>query len=164
MSASSTDAIIETGASVTLHFSLALSEDEIIDSNFDKAPASFCLGDGSMLAGFEQELIGLSAGDEITRRIPSSQAFGEPNPANRQRFAIDKFSHLLEDDLIPTEVGSVVSFRDPGGFDLPGVIVALDENWVEVDFNHPLAGKDIIFRARIISVLPPGEKVVELKL
>ena len=66
--------------------------------------------------------------------------------------------------MIPTEVGSVVSFRDPGGFDLPGVIVGIDDRVVEVDFNHPLAGKDIIFRARILAVLPPDEQAVELKL
>lgn len=117
-----------------------------------------------MLPGFEQRLLGLVAGEEINDQIPANEAFGMPNPSNRQRFSIDKFQHLLEDDLIPTEVGSVVSFRDPGGFDLPGVIVGIDDRVVEVDFNHPLAGKDIIFRARILSVLPPDEQAVELKL
>lgn len=164
MSETSSDVVVGTGANISLHFSLALPQGEIIDSNFDKPAASFRLGDGSMLPGFEKRLLGLAAGEEISDLIPASEAFGMPNPDNRQRFAIDKFQHLLEDDLIPTEVGSVVTFKDPGGFDIPGVIMNIDDRTVEVDFNHPLAGKDIVFRARILSVLPPDEQPVELKL
>ncbi len=164
MSSVNSDTAIETGASIKLHFSLALPDGAIIDSNFDKSPASFKLGDGSMLPGFEKVLMGLKPGEEISERIPAAEAFGMPNPQNQQRFAIDKFRHLLEDDSIPTEPGSVVSFRDPGGFDLPGVVVGIDEQTVEIDFNHPLAGKDIIFRALILSVLAPDEQAVELRL
>jgi FKBP-type peptidyl-prolyl cis-trans isomerase SlpA len=71
---------------------------------------------------------------------------------------------LLEDDLIPTEVGSVVSFKDSAGFDLPGVVSDIDENTVGIDFNHPLAGKDILFKARIVSVILPGVDTMEVKL
>ena len=71
---------------------------------------------------------------------------------------------MLEDDLLPTRVGSVVSFKDAGGFDLPGVVKAIGEKTVSVDFNHPLAGKGIVFAARIVSVLPPEEQAVEVKL
>lgn len=164
MSTSKADAVVEPGATVELFFSLALVSGEVIDSNFEGSPASFCLGDGSMLPGFEKTLLGLAAGEETQERIDAREAFGDPNPQNRQRFPVAKFAHLLEDDLIPTEVGSVVSFRDPGGFDLPGVIVSLDTNFVEVDFNHPLAGKDIMFRAKIVSVLPADEKPIDIQL
>ncbi|MDA1371762.1 MAG: peptidylprolyl isomerase [Proteobacteria bacterium] len=158
------EALIETGALVSLHFSLALGTGEVIDSNFDQQPASLRLGDGSMLPGFEAVLCGLQAGEEIERLLPAEQAFGPVNPDNQHRFPIAKFAHLLEDDLIPTAVGSVISFKDVAGFDLPGVVTEIGENFISVDFNHPLAGKQILFKARIVSVVPPDVEAIEVKL
>ena len=160
----SADELIQSGSHVSLHFSLALAGGEMIDSNFDGRPASFRMGDGSMLPGFEETLIGLAPGVEQEKLVPAEKAFGAVNPKNLQSFPVEKFQHLLEDDLIPTEPGSVVSFKDPAGFDLPGVVRSIDEQFIKVDFNHPLAGKDIVFRVRILSVLPPTVDTVEIKL
>ena len=162
--ANNSETPITNGAQVTLHFSLALVNGDVIDSNFDRKAATFRLGDGNMLPGFEQALLGLRADDEIEQTIPAAQAFGEPNPKNEQVFPLEKFDHLLEDDLVPTEVGSVVAFKDPGGFDLPGVVKAIGEKTIKIDFNHPLAGKDIVFKARILSILPAEEQAIEIKL
>ena len=65
MSADDRERVIEAGSQVSLHFSLALPNGDVIDSNFESQPASFRLGDGSMLPGFEQVLIGLTAGAEV---------------------------------------------------------------------------------------------------
>lgn len=155
---------VEAGSLVTLYFSLALDNGELIDGNFDGSAASFRMGDGSMLPGFEERLLGLGPDEEITTTIAAEQAFGAVNPGNRHRFPIAKFQNLLEDDLIPTEVGSVVSFKDAGGFDLPGVIADISATTVIVDFNHPLAGKDIVFKARIVSVVAADVDAVEIKV
>jgi len=158
------DLAIEHNSHVSLNFSLALANGDIIDSNFDRPPASFRLGDGSMLEGFEQELLGLRAGDEIESLLPAAQAFGEVNPGNLHRFPIAKFKNLLEDELIPAAVGSVVSFKDAGGFDLPGVVASISATTVVVDFNHPLAGKQILFKASIKAVIAADVETVEIKL
>lgn len=155
---------IKSGSRVSLHFSLALDSGEMIDSNFDRKPASFRIGDGSMLPGFEAVLLGLHAGAEIETRLLPEAAFGAVNPENRHQFPIAKFSHLLEDDLVPTEVGSVVSFKDAAGFDLPGVVAALTDSTITIDFNHPLAGKPIRFRAAILAVMEPEVETVEIRL
>ena len=63
----SVNPVIIARSLVTLHFSLALSAGEVIDSNFEKEPASFRIGDGSMLPGFESELLGLRSGDEFEK-------------------------------------------------------------------------------------------------
>lgn len=155
---------IQAGSTVSLHFALSLPDGEAIDSNFDGKPASFRLGDGSMLPGFEEQLLGLEPGNEREVLIPAQQAFGDVNPDNRQRFSMQKFKHLIEDELLPAGVGSVVSFTDPAGFELPGVVAEIADSYVIVDFNHPLAGKDIVFKVQIIAVLPPSVDSVELKL
>ena len=155
---------IEQGSLVELHFSLALESGEIIDSNFSGKAAHFRIGDGNVLPGFEEALLGLATGMEIERLIPADKAFGPVNPDNRQTFPIARFQHLLDDELIPTEVGSVVSFKDPGGGELPGVVSSIDEQQIVVDFNHPLAGKNIVFRAQILSVVAADTEAVNIKL
>ena len=154
---------IQPGSRVELHFALALADGGIVDTNFAGKPAVFRIGDGNMLPGFEATLIGRRAGEEYQQTIAATEAFGEPNPRNKQRFPLASFQHLMEDELVPTEVGSVVAFKDPGGFSLPGVITAIDDQFIAVDFNHPLAGKDIVFRVRILSVLTPEEQVVRIR-
>ena len=110
---------ISNGSRVTLHFSLSLADEQVIDSNFNKEPASFKIGDGSLLPEFENLLIGEHEGAVIESTLPPQKAFGDKNPENIQRFAAEKFTHLLEDEVLPTETGSVVVFKDPAGFDLP---------------------------------------------
>jgi FKBP-type peptidyl-prolyl cis-trans isomerase SlpA len=138
---------IETGMSVTLHFSLVLEDGHIIDSNFESEPATFSVGDGNLLPGFESILMGLVNGDEREFTIPPEQAFGQHNPQNVQAVERGNF------DQEELELGAMFSFQNGDG-ELPGVIVDVDENEVMIDFNHPLAGKNIIFQVKIIDIAP----------
>ena len=138
---------IETGMSVTLHFSLVLEDGHIIDSNFESEPATFSVGDGNLLPGFESTLIGLVNGDEREFTIPPEQAFGQHNPQNVQAVERGNF------DQEELELGAMFSFQNGDG-ELSGVIVDVDDNEVMIDFNHPLAGKNIIFQVKIIDIAP----------
>lgn len=158
----SDSATIVEGSRVTLHFSLALATGDLVDSNFAGKPATFHVGDGSLLPGFEEKLVGLASGDECDVVLDPEQAFGEINPRNVHSFPAAKFKSLIEDPMNPAEVGTIVSFQDPGGGDLPGVVTKLNSATITVDFNHPLAGKSITFRAKIISVIPPGTSAVTI--
>jgi FKBP-type peptidyl-prolyl cis-trans isomerase SlpA len=157
------DIQIEPGSLVSLHFSLALTDGHVIDSNFAAPAAKFRLGDGNMLPGFEAVLIGLKPGQELETILEPEHAFGVVNPRNQHRFPVAKFKNLLEDELISTEVGAVVSFKDAAGFSLPGVIAEISDQTIAVDFNHPLAGKRIVFKANIVAVLPADVAGVEVK-
>lgn len=133
--------------SVTLHFSLVLEDGHIIDSNFESEPATFSVGDGNLLPGFESTLMGLVNGDEREFTIPPEQAFGQHNPQNVQVVERGNF------DQEELELGAMFSFQNGDG-ELPGVIVDVDDNEVMIDFNHPLAGKNIIFQVKIIDIAP----------
>lgn len=141
--------VIGSGTQVTLHFALKLAGGDLIDSTFDKDPAVFVVGDGQLLPGFEECLLGLEVGDEQSFEILPEKGFGMPNPNNRQIMSVDMFD--LEMEL---SEGLMVSFADANKAELPGVIVAIEEGKVEVDFNHPLAGKDITFEVKILAVEP----------
>lgn len=155
---------IEQGSQVTLYFSVGLTDGRVVDSNFDASPATFKVGDGNMLPGFEAQLLGLREGDEIENFLSPDQAFGQVNEENVHRLPRARFNKFLEEEYDELQEGTVVSFKDPGGFDLPGVIKEKTDTAVLVDFNHPLAGKDIVFKARIIGVIPSDTDSVEIKV
>lgn len=132
---------------VTLHFAVRLMDGTVMDSTFDGAPASFVWGDESLLPGFEQAIRGLKAGDRRSVFINADKGFGPYNEDNLQHFPRNQFSDDAE--LAP---GVVMSFADAAQSELPGVIVSVDDEWVQVDFNHPLAGRDLTFEVQIIAV------------
>ena len=98
---------VELGTKVTLHFALVLEDGDVIDSNFETAPATFTVGDGNLLPGFESTLIGLENGDEREFTIPPEEAFGQHNLQNVQR--VDR-SNFDQQEL---EVGAMFSFPPP---------------------------------------------------
>lgn len=139
---------IGEGMEVTLHFTLKLEDGTVVDSTRDKAPATFQVGDGNLPPGFEAPIKGLTDGDSGSYEIAPEHAFGQHNPQNVQMLKRDDFEEL------EPEVGTVMSFSDPSGGELPGVIARVDERQVEVDFNHPLAGRTLTFEVDVISVRP----------
>lgn len=134
---------------VTLHFSLTLEDGSEVDSNFDGKPATFVIGDGNLLPGFEVALFGLVPGEEGVFNILPEQGFGPHNPSNIQRFSRKDFDAELE--LAP---GLILSFADANRAELPGVVAEVEEDSVLVDFNHPLAGHTITFTVKILDVAP----------
>ena len=141
------DLMISEGTRVTLNFALVLDDGSEIDSNFEKEPASFSVGDGSLLPGFERALFGLKSGDEAILEILPEEGFGQPNDNNLQTIKRDQFD--VESEL---EAGMVFSFADAAGGELPGVVKTFDADEVTVDFNHPLAGRTLSFRVAIHNV------------
>ena len=140
---------IDRETRVELNFSLKLDDGQIVDSNFDRPPVTFEVGDGKLLPGFESRLYGLVAGDEASFEIPAGDAFGPHNDDNVQSFDIDQFSHAEE-----LEPGLVLNFTDAANAEVPGVIQSIEGDKVMVDFNHPLAGRALIFDVKIHRVEP----------
>ncbi len=138
---------VQKGSQVVLNFALSLMDDQVIDSTFDKAPATLIVGDGNLPGGFEGLLIGLEAGAKDTFVISPENAFAQPNPNNIQTMKRSDFAADME-----LEVGMVVSFADANQAELPGVIQTVEDNLVQVDFNHPLAGKELKFQVEILEV------------
>lgn len=139
--------VIGAGKRVALHFSISLADGQLIDTTRERPePAEFTVGDGSLLPGFEQSIFGLRAGDRRSVFIDAKRGFGEWNPDNQQVFTRVQFSGM------ELEEGMIISFTDKSG-ELPGVVKAFDDETVTVDFNHPLAGRDLMFEVDIIRVM-----------
>lgn len=143
------DLSIGRDSRVTLHFSLTFEDGAVIDSTFDKSPATFTVGDGSLLQGFENKIVGMKAGEKARFTVLPEDSFGQPNPNNIQQFPVTTFA----DDMELVE-GLVISFADASQSELPGVVKSIEGDTVTVDFNHPLAGRNILFDVDIIEVEP----------
>jgi FKBP-type peptidyl-prolyl cis-trans isomerase SlpA len=141
--------IIGPGTRVTLHFSIALEDGTLVDSNFDKAPATFEVGDGNLLPSFEEVLFGMAGGQDREFAMPPEKAFGQHNPSNIQVISRKDFGSEFQ-----LEKGLVLSFADAKKAELPGVVADFDDQSVSIDFNHPLAGHTLTFRVAILRVLP----------
>jgi FKBP-type peptidyl-prolyl cis-trans isomerase SlpA len=131
---------------VTLHFALRLENGDTVDSTFDKAPATFKVGDGNLLPGFEAAIFGFKAGDKRTVEVQPENAFGQPNPQNVQIIPRSQFTGMdLSENLL-------VIFNDAANTELPGIVKEFDDAQVTIDFNHPLAGKTLTFEVEIFQV------------
>ncbi|MBD2858714.1 FKBP-type peptidyl-prolyl cis-trans isomerase [Spongiibacter sp. KMU-158] len=134
---------------ISLHFALMLEDGSEVDSTFNRQPATFVFGDGNLLPNVEAKLIGLTAGAAEVFDLPPEDAFGQRNPANIQRIPRSQFAADME-----LQEGLVISFADASRAELPGVISAIEDEVIEVDFNHPLAGRTLQFKVEILAVAP----------
>ena len=87
--------------------------------------------------------------------LPPEDAFGPWNPENVQQFDTVKFEQR------PIE-GHMIEFEDKAKQSLYGVVKTVGDDITEVDFNHPLAGKDITFEVEIFKVTPAGQQGIKI--
>jgi len=140
-------------SSVTLHLSLALEDGTVAESTFDGEPLTFTMGDGTLDHGLELGLYGLVRGDKQRLTLDPGQAFGRHDPARVHDLPRDSFAADMT-----LEPGVIIGFETQAGEELAGAILAVDADSVRVDFNHPLAGRTIIYEVEILDVVPADEE------
>ena len=141
---------IGEGSEVLMHYTLSLADGTVADSSRQEEPLRFVLGDGTLERGLEVLLHGLHGGDRARFNLAPGQAFGERDPASVHGMPRADFPA----DMALAE-GTVMEFTTPGGDTVPGTVVEVDEGSVTVDFNHPLAERELSFEVEIIAVNSP---------
>ena len=141
-------ASIGPGKWVRLHLSIHLAEGTEAMSTFGDEPVSFRVGDGTLLPDLERLLNGLAAGDDQTFLLDGSDIYGPRDKANIHWVPQSDFPpHLAE-----VQPGQVIAFATPRGDELAGIVLEVEPDRTEVDFNHPLAGRSLTVRAKILEV------------
>ncbi len=144
---------ITIGSKVTMHFALRLADGLVAESSFDNEPLTFVVGDGSLDKGLELALLGLRPGDRQDLTLMPGQAFGARDEAAVQWVDKDRFPAGMA-----LERGQIVGFSAGDGEEVAGAIIEIQDQQVRVDFNHPLAGREIGFKVQILEVEnPPPE-------
>jgi len=144
--------VVTINSYLTLHYRLAAKDGTEIISTFKGNPATLQLGMGQLAGPLEACLTGLEEGASHSFELPPEQAFGPRNPELLQHVSmatLKENSNLNEDYAI----GDLIEFNAPSGGKFAGVLRRIDETAGLFDFNHPLAGQDVIFDVQIISIL-----------
>lgn len=135
------------GDSVKVHYTGRLEDGSEFDSSSGREPLAFTLGQGNLIAGFEQAVVGMAQGEKKTVTIPADQAYGVRNEDMVQK---------VERETIPDEIdlrlGLRLQAQGPDGQAVALTVVSMDEEYVTLDANHPLAGKDLTFDIEIVAI------------
>jgi FKBP-type peptidyl-prolyl cis-trans isomerase SlpA len=132
---------------VTLHLSITLDDGTEALSSFNADPISFTLGDGTLAPGLEALLLGLPVGTDTLLLAEGAAVYGAIDPALVQ----DLPRTDLPTDFEPRP-GQVIAFDTPGGQEAPGTVVAVSEEQVRIDFNHPLARRGLRLQVHVLTV------------
>ena len=143
-----TNTRIQPDSFLTLHYRLTTQDGEEVVSTFDLGPATIQLGNGELNENLEACLVGLAPGAHVLFEVPAEAGFGQHNPGLVQRIAISALpvGHELK-------ANTLIEFTSPEGAEFAGFIRELDDTHALMDFNHPLAGKNLHFEVQIIGLL-----------
>jgi FKBP-type peptidyl-prolyl cis-trans isomerase SlpA len=139
---------IKPDSLVTLHYRLATGDDVALVSTFDGTPATLQLGNGELVPTLEACLEGMALGERQTFLLEPEQAFGPHSPDLVQR--ISRADLPADGNLEPS---AMIEFSGPEGMHITGLVRELDADSALIDFNHPLAGRDVRFEVEIVGIL-----------
>lgn len=143
---------IQPGSRVLLHLAIKLTNGTVAESTFDAEPFELIIGDGTLVQGLEVALYGMRSGEKQSLTLAPEQAYGVHDPAAVGWLPRDQFPADMQ-----LQPGLLVGFVGADGEEVAALVIAVEDEQVQIDFNHPLAGKPIIFESEIISVEPPAE-------
>jgi len=139
---------VKKGDKVKVEYVGTLEDGTVFDSSeIQKAPLEFVVGDGQLIKGFEQAIIGMKIGDEKEIKIPPEKAYGPHRPELVKEMPKDCFPQDQE-----IQIGMIFMIALQDGRQIPVKISEVSEETVTIDVNHPLAGKTLIFKVKVINI------------
>lgn len=117
----------------------------VVDSNKGGQPLEFIIGKGQIIPGLETALVGMDQGESGDIVVKSAEAYGDVNPEAIQTLPKDQFEGV---DLVE---GMTLYGQGENGQQTQVIVKSFDDKEVNVDFNHPLAGKDLMFSVTVLS-------------
>ncbi|HOP08147.1 MAG TPA: peptidylprolyl isomerase [candidate division Zixibacteria bacterium] len=143
-------ATAESGDKVKVHYSGKLQDGTIFDSSVDREPLEFMLGQGQVIPGFDQGIMGMASGEKKELSIPADQAYGP-----RRDELIAQVNRSVFPNEIEPEIGKVLQMETKEGQTINVQVTAIEGDNVTLDANHPLAGKDLFFEIELVEITKP---------
>jgi FKBP-type peptidyl-prolyl cis-trans isomerase SlyD len=126
--------------------------DTVVDTNKGSKPLEFIMGTGQIIPGLEKGLTGMKQGESGDILVPASEAYGEYNEEAVQTLPREQF------EGIELKEGMTLYGQGQNGETIQVTVKSFNDNEVVVDFNHPLAGKDLMFTVTVDSVREATEQ------
>ena len=147
---------IAAGLSVQIEYELSIKGGDVIESSARSGPLRYVQGQGKMLPGLESRLVGLAPGDEKRGEIPAREAFGTEEMLPIKEMPCSDFPSGA-----PLAPGSVFEGKDPAlGSQVRFKIISVAGQTAKVRLLHPLVGRDIEFRVKVLAVRDPAVRNV----
>ena len=140
---------------VTMDYTLTV-DGEIVDSSEEEGPIQFLQGYGNIIPGLEAHLGGLAVGESLQVSVAARDAYGEFDPEQIVDIPLDEFP-----EEICVEPGVELEMKDQDGDLLFARIVSVGKSRAKLDFNHPLAGKQLTFDITIVALRQPTPEELE---
>ncbi len=138
---------VKKGDEIRVEYEGSLESGEVFDASSKHGDAlKFKAGEGVVVKGFDEAVIGMEVSEEKTITLKPEDAYGEPNKQAIQKVPKDKFPAEAEE-------GMMIGVPLPNGQQVPAKITKIDDKEVTIDMNHLLAGKTLIFKIKIVEVL-----------
>lgn len=138
--------MIQTGSQVSIHYTVALEDGEIVDRNQDETPMVFTLGEEEILPALEKALLGRTVGEVLDVQVSPEHGYG---PVNPEAFQTVELNVLPEESRQP---GAALSVEDEAGQRHLLHVHEIQGDKVILDFNHPLAGKTLLYHVEIVDI------------
>ena len=138
---------VENGMFVSVNYTGTLNNGEQFDSSEGRPPLEFKVGSGQIIKGFDTAVVGMLLNEEKTFTLAPEDAYGARN---------EDHTHELPRTEIPPEitpeVGQILALTSSERQHIPARIVAMDEEKVTFDLNHPLAGQSLTFKIEVVGI------------
>ena len=136
---------MKPGSKVKVHYTGTLSDGSVFDSSEGKEPLEFTIGEKQVIPGFENGVKEMKMNEEKTIKINAKEAYGERDERMVVSVPRDKFPPDVQ-------AGGTLILKGPNGERFPAVVKEVKENEVFIDMNHPLAGKDLNFKVKVVAI------------
>jgi len=138
---------VSDGVYVSVDYKGTLQNGQVFDRSEGRAPLEVQMGAGQLIEGFEKALMGMALNEKKTFTLAPAEAYGEVDEDRK---------HTFPKNDVPAEmnpqVGQTVGLTTKDGRQVPAQIIAVDDEGVTVDFNHPLAGQSLTFAIEVVGI------------
>ncbi|MFQ5465836.1 MAG: peptidylprolyl isomerase [Thermodesulfobacteriota bacterium] len=135
------------GSKVLVQYTGKFEDGTVFDTSVGREPLEFIVGEGKVIPGVESMVEGMSSGEEKTETVPAELAYG----ARHEELIMEVPKERIPDN-IKAEVGTMMQITMEGGQTAVVKVEEVTDSIVKLDANHPLAGKDLTFDIKVITV------------
>lgn len=140
-------AFVQEGDAIKVHYIGTLEDGTVFDSSEGREPLEFTVGSGQVIHGFDSAVMGMQVSEQKDILIPFQEAYGDA----REDLIINHPSSEFPQE-IDAHVGQVLELHNDVGGKIPAVITAVNDDFVTIDANHPLAGKNLKFKIELVEI------------
>lgn len=135
------------GDTVSVEYTGKLESGEVFDTSKGREPLEFEIGAHSVIKGFENGVEGMKIGEEKDIDISAEEGYGQRN---------ENYIKELPKETVPKELelkkGMILMFKREDGMRIPAIVNEINKDTISVDFNHPLAGKNLKFKVKLLEI------------